>query len=177
MQRRDISDHARHYLTGRKRIGRIEEELPDSRYQGLQQFISDSPWDDRALLQQVRGEAEALLGRHRDTALYLDETSFAKKGAASVGVPRQDCGRLGKLENCQVGVFACLGRGDRAAAGCPPMRKPLNKEPRNGRRRTLLRKAGQYCCAPARAAPGAPSSGSNPSGNGTRPIRPPGGGC
>jgi SRSO17 transposase len=121
MQRRDISDHARHYLTGllgrnvRKSIGRIEAELPDSRYQGLQQFISDSPWDDRALLQQVRGEAEALLGRHRDTALYLDETSFAKKGAASVGVQRQYCGRLGKLENCQVGVFACLGRGDRAA--------------------------------------------------------------
>ena len=68
MQRRDMGDHARHYLTGllgrnvRKSIGRIEEELPDSNYQGLQQFISDSPWDDQALLRQVRGEAEALLG-------------------------------------------------------------------------------------------------------------------
>lgn len=121
MQRRDMGDHARHYLTGllgrnvRKSIGRIEEELPDSNYQGLQQFISDSPWDDQALLRQVRGEAEALLGRHRDTALYLDETSFVKKGNASVGVQRQYCGRLGKIENCQVGVFACLGRGERTA--------------------------------------------------------------
>ena len=120
-QRRDMGDHARHYLTGllgrnvRKSIGRIEEELPESNYQGLQQFISDSPWDDQALLRQVRGEAEALLGRHRDTALYLDETSFVKKGNASVGVQRQYCGRLGKIENCQVGVFACLGRGERTA--------------------------------------------------------------
>lgn len=119
--RRDVSGHARDYLTGllgrnvRKNIGRIGEELPAADYQSLQQFISDSPWDERALLTQVRAEAEALLGRHRDTALYLDETSFVKKGAASVGVQRQYCGRLGKLENCQVGVFACLGRGERTA--------------------------------------------------------------
>jgi SRSO17 transposase len=118
---RDVSEHARHYLTGllgrnpRKSIGRIEEDLAASNYQGMQQFISDSPWDERALLRQVRGEAEALLGRHRDTALYLDETSFVKKGTASVGVQRQYCGRLGKLDNCQVGVFACLGRGERTA--------------------------------------------------------------
>ena len=118
---RDVGGHARDYLTGllgrnvRKSIGRIEEELPDSNYQGLQQFISDSPWDERALMSQVRAEAEAVLGRHRDTALYLDETSFVKKGNASVGVQRQYCGRLGKLDNCQVGVFACLGRGERSA--------------------------------------------------------------
>ena len=117
----DVGGHARDYLTGllgrniRKSIGRIEEELPDGNYQGLQQFISDSPWDERALMSQVRAEAEAVLGRHRDTALYLDETSFVKKGNASVGVQRQYCGRLGKLDNCQVGVFACLGRGERAA--------------------------------------------------------------
>ena len=57
----------------------------------------------------------AVLGRHRDTAVYLDETSFVKNSKASVGVQRQYCGRLGKLDNCQVGVFACLGQGERAA--------------------------------------------------------------
>jgi SRSO17 transposase len=117
----DSSGHARHYLSGllgraqRKNIGRIGEDVAESNYQGMQQFITDSPWDHDALMAEVTGAAAALLSGHRDTALYLDETSFVKKGAASVGVQRQYCGRLGKLENCQVGVFACLGRGERAA--------------------------------------------------------------
>jgi SRSO17 transposase len=117
----DSSGHARHYLSGllgcarRKNIGRIGEDVAASNYQGMQQFVSDSPWDHGELMTEVAAEAGALLGGHRDTALYLDETSFVKKGDASVGVQRQYCGRLGKLENCQVGVFACLGRGERAA--------------------------------------------------------------
>ena len=87
----DSSGHARHYLSGllrrvsRKNIGRIGEEVAESNYQGLQQFISDSPWDHAALLAEVASEAAALLGRHRDTALYLDETSFVKKGRGGGG--------------------------------------------------------------------------------------------
>ena len=149
---RDVGGHARHYLTGLlgrnicKSIGRIEAELPASNYQGLQQFISDSPWDERALMSQVRAEAEAVLGRHRDTALYLDETSFVKKGKASVGVQRQYCGRLGKLDNCQVGVFACLGRGAgrcgpksgsrKGGSGNPRIRRPAAAFWWSGRSRT-----------------------------------------
>lgn len=111
--------HARHYLSGllgtqrRKNIGRIEEDVLGSNYQGMQQFITDSPWVQEALIEDVAKEANALLGRHRDTGFYLDESGFVKKGNASVGVQRQYCGRLGKIENCQVGVFACLGRGER----------------------------------------------------------------
>lgn len=117
---RDVGGHARSYLSGlvgtqrRKNIGRIGEDVAESNYQGMQQLISDSPWDDRALMEQVAQGANASLGGAADSAFYLDETSFAKKGTASVGVQRQYCGRLGKLENCQVGVFGCLGRGDRA---------------------------------------------------------------
>ncbi len=99
----------------RKNIGRVTEDVAESNYQGLQQFISDSPWSHRAVMDDVARGAAQVLGGHRDTALYVDETSFVKKGTASVGVQRQYCGRLGKLENCQVGVFACLGRGERAA--------------------------------------------------------------
>jgi len=117
----DSSAHARHYLSGllgtqrRKNIGRIGEDIEASNYQGMQQFVSDSPWDHTALMRQLAGEANGLLGGHRDSALYIDETSFVKKGSNSVGVQRQYCGRLGKTENCQVGVFASLGRGERAA--------------------------------------------------------------
>jgi len=115
----DQAHHARHYLSGllgtqrRKNLERIEADVAESDYEGLQQFISNSPWDHGAVLRQVAERAEAALGGAEDTALYLDETSFVKKGTASVGVQRQYCGRLGKLENCQVGVFAALGCGPR----------------------------------------------------------------
>jgi SRSO17 transposase len=118
---KDVSDHARSYLSGllgtqrRKNIERIGEDVAASNYQGMQQLITDSPWDHEALMDQIARDANGLLGGHRHSALYLDETSFVKKGCASVGVQRQYCGRLGKLENCQVGVFGCLGRGERAA--------------------------------------------------------------
>ena len=118
---KDVVRHAQHYLSGllgvqrRKNIERIEADVADSDYENLQQFISDSPWDHEAVMAQVATEAEATLGRQPDTALYVDESSYAKKGNASVGVQRQYCGRLGKVENCQVGVFAALGCGVRAA--------------------------------------------------------------
>ena len=41
-----------------------------------------------------------------DGVLLFDETGFVKKGTDSVGVGRQSCGTLGKVENGQVGVLA-----------------------------------------------------------------------
>ena len=40
-----------------------------------------------------------------DAVLVFDPSAFAKKGTASVGVQRQWCGRLGKVDNCQVGIY------------------------------------------------------------------------
>jgi SRSO17 transposase len=62
---------------------------------------------------QIALEANALLGG-KDAVLIFDESGFAKKGEASAGVARQWNGRLGKVDNCQVGVFATLCRGDMA---------------------------------------------------------------
>jgi SRSO17 transposase len=111
--------HARHYLSGllgtqrRKNIETIGEDVGGSDYQGMEQFVSSSPWDHAKVMAQVAADADALLGDRETAGLYIDESSFVKKGRCSVGVQRQWSGRAGKVENCQVGVYACLGKGDR----------------------------------------------------------------
>jgi SRSO17 transposase len=118
---KDSSPHAKAYLSGllgkqqRKNIGQIEEDVAESNYQAMQQLVSDSPWEHHAVMAAVAEQADGMIGGHRDSALYIDESGFAKKGTHSVGVQRQYCGRLGKIENCQVGVFACLSCHDRSA--------------------------------------------------------------
>jgi SRSO17 transposase len=99
----------------RKNMERMEEVVPNCSYQSLQHFLSHSQWDAREVLDQVALEADCHLGGSPDTCLLLDESAFAKKGKKSVGVARQWNGRLGKVDNCQVGVFACLARGKYAS--------------------------------------------------------------
>jgi SRSO17 transposase len=82
--------------------------------QGLQKFVGQSPWDHRPLIAELARQVGRELGEP-DGVLVFDPSAFAKKGAASVGVTRQWCGRLGKLENCQVGVYlAYVSRLDHA---------------------------------------------------------------
>jgi SRSO17 transposase len=68
-------------------------------------------WDHQAVQDQVTRDADRLLGGHADSMLLIDESGFCKKGKMSAGVSRQWNGRLGKVDNCQVGVFAALCRG------------------------------------------------------------------
>jgi SRSO17 transposase len=118
---KDVSQHASDYLSGllgtyrRKNIECIQGDIPESNYQAMQQFLSDSPWSQDKLMTQVAGEVNGILGGKPHSALLIDESSFVKKGDHSVGVQRQYCGRLGKKENCQMGVFACLGLGEKAS--------------------------------------------------------------
>ena len=70
----------------------------------VQHFVGAGGWDDEAVMTELRGHvAEALADA--DAVLVLDPSAFAKSGSDSCGVARQWCGRLGKVENCQVGVF------------------------------------------------------------------------
>jgi SRSO17 transposase len=113
---RSVSLQAQIYLQGlmqasRKNIERMEEAVPDSNYESLQHFISDSEWETRDVLDQVARDADRHLGGSENSCLLIDETSFQKKGKNSVGVERQWSGRLGKVDNCQVAVFASLTRG------------------------------------------------------------------
>lgn len=70
----------------------------------LQLFVGAGGWDDRSVLTELRGHVAAELG-DPEGVFILDGSGFPKKGADSCGVARQWCGRLGKVDNCQVGYF------------------------------------------------------------------------
>ena len=89
----------------RKSIEPMALKVEGGTIRGLQRFISDVVWDE----EQMRWNYHQLVAEEMgdpDGVLMFDETGFVKKGKDSVGVARQYCGTLGKVENCQVGVFA-----------------------------------------------------------------------
>lgn len=109
------------YLEGlfhecKSNIERMVERIPNSNYQQLQHFISDSPWDGQAVMREVAVNAnqslEALAG---EKGLLLDESGNEKAGKKSVGVARQYIGNTGKVCNSQIGVYAGLSREDKIA--------------------------------------------------------------
>lgn len=71
---------------------------------GLQRFIGWAPWDDAPLRMELARQVGEQLGEP-DGVLVFDPSAHPKSGTKSVGVARQWCGRLGKVENCQVGVY------------------------------------------------------------------------
>src|SRR6266545_6086115 len=76
------------------------EETP-ARYESVQQFLADSPWDPTLL---VRACAERVAPEIAVTAWVVDDTGIVKDGKHSPGVKRQYSGTLGKIGNCQVTV-------------------------------------------------------------------------
>jgi SRSO17 transposase len=74
-------------------------------HQSLHHLVADAPWNDEAMLEQVRGYVlSAMKARGPVQAWIVDDTGFPKKGTHSVGVARQYCGQLGKQDNCRVAV-------------------------------------------------------------------------
>jgi SRSO17 transposase len=69
-----------------------------------QQFLGEGKWDDAAILEHREALVAADLGE-ADGVLICDGSGFPKKGDYSVGVARQYCGAVGKIANCQQGVF------------------------------------------------------------------------
>jgi len=70
----------------------------------LQLFVGAGGWRDASVTGELRRHAGEEIG-DADGVWVLDGSGFPKKGADSCGVARQWCGRLGKVDNCQVGVF------------------------------------------------------------------------
>lgn len=77
--------------------------------QRLQQFITDSPWDEAGVWQAIRREVVERLEPLE--AWIVDETGWLKQGTHSVGVAHQYCGAAGKKANCQVHVEVAVSDG------------------------------------------------------------------
>jgi SRSO17 transposase len=97
----------------RKSIQPMAVRLADGDEQGLQQFITDSPWDDRPVRRRL---ARRMTAEIEPQGWVIDDTGLAKDGRFSPGVARQYCGALGKTANCQV-VVSVNAVTDRAS--CP----------------------------------------------------------
>jgi SRSO17 transposase len=122
--RKEAQAHSRVYLNGlllgqeRKSVEPIAltfgQPGPDGPSQSqviaLQRFVSSSPWDYLDIQREIQRIFREKLGPSSadwpiGTVGIIDGSTFVKKGTESVGVKRQHCGRLGKIENCQAGVF------------------------------------------------------------------------
>ena len=109
LYRREQKAHAQTYLQGlmsdlpRKNVESIAYHHDQDRL-SLQRFIGCSCWDHRPLLTELARQVGCELGEP-DGVIVFDPSGFGKKGSESVGVQRQWLGRMGKVDNGQVGVY------------------------------------------------------------------------
>jgi SRSO17 transposase len=124
--RRECQEHSLGYLRGlllaegRKSVepmalvfGGPSPDQPEIRQRvalAWQRFLTVSPWEANAVQREIQAVfneefVPTAAGRPIGTVGVIDGSGFVKRGTQSVGVQRQWCGRLGKKENCQVGVF------------------------------------------------------------------------
>ena len=97
----------------------MTERIPESDYDQLHHFISESPWDSLAVMDSVAEKVQQTLSINppilcqiASKGLTFDESGWEKSGNKSVGVARQYIGQVGKIANGQVGVFASLCNGE-----------------------------------------------------------------
>jgi len=89
----------------RKSIEPMALQVEGGSVRAMQRLGSDALWDEEAMLETSHHLVQDEMG-DPDGVLIVEETGCVKKGADSVGVARQYCGSLGKVEHCQVGVCA-----------------------------------------------------------------------
>ena len=135
--RSEQKQHARTYLSGLlSDLGRKNVESIAYRHdldrRGLQRFIGFSLWDHRPLMVELARQVGAQIGQ-ADGVIVFDPSGVQKKGKDSVGVARQWWGRLGKVDNGQVGVY--MSYASRQEHALVDMRLYLPKEWANDRTR------------------------------------------
>ena len=112
---RDTSEYAYHYLSGQLRMETERNftnigHITGVNKQNMQHFMSNSPWEAQAVINQVQTEVAAT-PELQGGVLILDESANEKSGNKSAGAGRQYNGRLGKVEMSQVGTFLSYAKG------------------------------------------------------------------
>ena len=120
--RRESREHSRHYFQAllvqpgeRRNAENLSETVPVSA-RAMQRFLTESPWDDEAVMGRLQEYLAPRL-EHPEAIWVLDGSDFPKQGRRSVGVARQYCGRLGKVANCQAGMFLAYVSPPSASSG------------------------------------------------------------
>ena len=112
-------DRGEQYLRGlllggaeRRNAENLAEQVDGASPRALQRFLTEAPWSTERVSDRLQQDVAVEL-ETPDAVFVVDETGFAKQGTKSVGVARQYSGTLGKVANCQVGVFLgyASGRG------------------------------------------------------------------
>jgi SRSO17 transposase len=118
--RRNNIEKAYSYLLGLMKceknhtnMERMVEQVPEQAYHQYYNFLSESKWDSKEVNKRTAIEASAIMENSKvqggkPTGFIIDESSHLKKGKGSVGVARQYAGVSGKVDNCQVAVYASL---------------------------------------------------------------------
>ena len=108
--RKQWREHSRNYLQGllvqageRRNAENLSESVGISA-RAMQRFLTEARWDDAAVIGRLQEYLAPRLA-HPEAVWVLDGSDFPKQGRKSVGVARQYCGRLGKVANCQAGMF------------------------------------------------------------------------
>ena len=108
--RKQWREHSRNYLQGllvqageRRNAENLSESVGISA-RAMQRFLTEARWSGRGSSVRLQEYLAPRLG-HSEAVWVLDGSDFPKQGRKSVGVARQYCGRLGKVANCQAGMF------------------------------------------------------------------------
>ena len=109
-QRREQRKWGLKYISGRMMVGKkyftnaIAGRVGEKNVRAMQNFIGASPWDDQAMVVEHQQVAQETLG-HPEGCIIMDGSGFPRKGTESAGIVRQYCNELGKVDNCQVGIY------------------------------------------------------------------------
>lgn len=109
--RKEARRRSEQYLRGllvqaaeRRNAENLAEAIDGATARALQRFLTDAPWEPGPVIDQLQAYVGERLATPRGV-LVVDDSGVAKQGDHSVGVARQYSGTLGKVGNCQIGVF------------------------------------------------------------------------